>query len=82
MLAADGSVRKGNFGQDLWTVSLFDLTNGEEKVYWGDGGLKGAFTLAKVNPGMAIEIVHTGEKEHVGDFDATLQTYEIYELET
>ncbi len=77
----DGKPRKGKMDQDLWVFEMVDPDSGEVRIFWGDGGLKGAFKLANVRPGQLIEIEHTGEREHVGDFDATLQIYAIYPLE-
>lgn len=77
MTRNDGSPAVGKFGQELWTFELADKKTGEIKKYWGDGGLKGAFSLSKVKPGMHIEIVHTGEKEIE---QGTVQTYDLFDL--
>lgn len=77
MLKDDGTPVTGNYGQELWTFTLFDKKTNEERRYWGDGGLKGTFKMAHIKPGMFIEIVHTGEKEID---QGNVQTYDIFEL--
>jgi len=79
MERADGSPVENKFGTQLETVELIQ-GDGEIKKYWVDGGLRGAFALAKVKPGMLVEIVHTGEVKH-DEYNTILQTYDIFELE-
>jgi len=75
----DGSpVLSNTYGNHLYTLDLINPTSGEIKTYWADGGLRGALKMARVNPGMHIEIVHTGEKKID---QGTVQTYDIFELE-
>lgn len=80
----DGEVQTSNaYGTTLHVFSLTDKATGEVKDYWFDGGLKGAFKLAKVTPGMNLEIEHKGEREF--DMDdgkkGTVQKYDIYALD-
>ena len=79
MKREDGSPVTGNFGQELWTFELINKKSGEIHNYWGDGGLKGSFKMAKVKPGMHIEIVHTGEKV-IPDL-GKVQTYDIFGID-
>lgn len=72
----DGTPCLGNFGQVLETFELVSKT-GEVQKYWMDGGLRGAFSMAKLKPGMNVEIVHTGEKKLETGF---VQTYDIFEI--
>jgi len=44
---------------------------------WLDGGLKGAFSLCKVKPGMVLEITKKGKKPF-GDFE--VNDYSVFEL--
>lgn len=73
----------GSYGQNLYTVELLDLVTREVKKYWCDGGMRGALTLAKVQPATPIAIVHTGETTM--DLDngqkGKVQTYDIFRLE-
>lgn len=74
----EGQVLQSRYGTDLETFELTNQDSGEIEKFWLDGGLRGAFKMAKVKPGMLVEIVHTGEK----DIDeGTVQTYDVYELE-
>lgn len=48
----------------------------EEKLFWFDGGMKGAFKLAKVTPGMHIEIAYESQKKL--DNGNNVNVYGIY----
>lgn len=78
MCGMDNEQLKGNFDQPLFTLELADLETGEANKFWADGGIRGALKLARIEPGQAIEIEHTGQKKIE---DGTVQTYEIYGLE-
>lgn len=69
------------FGTDLYTLDIIS-DKGEVKTFWADAGLRGSFQMAKIKPGMFLEINHTGEKDITTSDGkaATVQTYEIYEL--
>lgn len=47
---------------------------------WNTGGLQGALKLARVKPGMMIEVVSKGKVEF-GDGGQTVNDYEIFGLE-
>lgn len=72
----DGTPVTNKFGTQLATLEI-ETKDGAVKI-WADAGLRGALKMARVKPGMNIEIVHTGETKHP-EYDSTLQTYDIFE---
>lgn len=82
LIKEDGTPAQSKaFGSDLYTLEMIS-DQGEVKTFWADAGLRGAFQMAKVRPGMFLEINHTGEKDITTSEGkaATVQTYEIYEM--
>lgn len=78
MMTMDNQQVVGSFNQPLYTMELAEVdgaAKGELTKFWCDGGLRGALKLAKVEPGMEIEIVHTGEKKIE---DGKVQTYDVF----
>lgn len=68
-----------SFGTPLNVVDVTDKTTGEIRTFWADGGLRGAFALGKVKPGMYLSVVHTGERTiETDDGKARVQTYDVY----
>lgn len=74
----NGETLRGNYDQELEVFELADFKTGEVKTYWFDGGLRGAFSLAKITPGAKIFIEHTGDKKLETGF---VQTYDVYGAE-
>ena len=74
----DGEKVLSRYGSPLMTFELKDEATGVFQKFWLDGGLRGVLKMAKVQPGMNILIVHTGEKE----IDSgVVQTYDIFSNE-
>lgn len=83
MTRENGEIVTGSYGQDLATLTLLDLADKSPKKYWFDAGLRGTFKLAKIKPGEAVAIVHTGDKQiplENGQM-GKVQTYDVFDAE-
>lgn len=78
MLTHAGETVRGNFDQELHTMTLTDFETGEIKTYWADGGIRGSLKLARIENGQPIRIVHTGEKKID---EGRVQTYDVFRME-
>lgn len=81
LTATNGTpIKSKAFGTDLEVIDLTD-SKGEVKTYWCDAGMRGALKLGKVEAGMHLEIIHTGEKK-LDDSGFKVQTYDVMQLVT
>lgn len=67
-----------NYPDGLETLEFLNKA-GEITTVWMDGGLKGLFTMAKLDAGQEVEIEFTGQREF-GDDGRKVNTYDAYSL--
>lgn len=60
-------------------ANLHPFIDGRAEV-WLDGGLRGALSLGKIEPGELVRIRFTGQKPLPGEENKRVNVYEIYRL--